>query len=69
MLDKIALTLLIIGGINWGSVGIFNFDIVAWIFGGQTAIVSRIIYTVVGLCALWCISLLFRSHERSLERE
>lgn len=69
MLDKIALTLLIIGGINWGSVGVFNFDIVAWIFGGQTAIVSRIIYTVVGLCALWCISLLFRSHERSLERE
>lgn len=69
MLDKIALTLLIIGGINWGSIGIFNFDIVAWIFGGQTAIISRIIYTVVGLCALWCISLLFRSHERSLERE
>ena len=69
MLDKIALSLLIIGGINWGSVGIFNFDIVAWIFGGQTAIVSRIIYTVVGLCALWCVSLLFRSHEHSLERD
>ena len=67
MLDKIALTLLIIGGINWGSVGIFNFDIVAWIFGGQTAILSRIIYTVVGLCALWCVSLLFRSEERTEE--
>lgn len=69
MLDKITLALLIIGGINWGSIGIFNFDIVAWIFGGQTAIVSRIVYTVVGLCALWCISLLFRSPERSVERD
>ncbi len=60
MLDKIALTLLIIGGINWGSVGIFQFDLVAFIFGGQTGIVSRIIYTLVGLSAIWCISLLFR---------
>ena len=60
MLDRIALALLIIGGINWGSIGLFKFDIVSWIFGGQTSIVSRIIYTVVGLCALWCISLLFR---------
>ncbi|MDD5924504.1 MAG: DUF378 domain-containing protein [Clostridia bacterium] len=60
MLDKLALTLLIIGGINWGSVGIFQFDLVAWICGGQTGIVSRIIYTLVGLAAIWCISLLFR---------
>ncbi len=60
MLDRLALSLLIIGGINWGSIGLFQFDIVAWIFGGQGALVSRIIYTVVGLCALWCISLLFR---------
>ncbi len=60
MLDRIALILLIIGGINWGSIGLFGFDIVAWLFGGQGAIISRIIYTVVGLCALWCISLLFR---------
>ena len=60
MLDKIALTLAIIGGINWGSIGLFRFDIVAWIFGGQDSVVSRIIYTVVGLAALWCISLLFR---------
>lgn len=42
MLDKIALTLLIIGGLNWGSVGIFQFDLVAWICGGQTGIISRI---------------------------
>lgn len=60
MMDKIALILLIIGGINWGSIGIFQFDIVAWICGGQTGIVSRIIYTLVALSAIWCISLLFR---------
>ena len=60
MLDRLALVLLIIGGINWGSLGIFRFDIVAWLFGGQAALISRIIYTLVGLSALWCISLLFR---------
>ncbi len=60
MLDRIALILLIIGGINWGSIGLFRFDIVSWIFGGQAAIASRIIYTIVGLAALWCVSLLFR---------
>lgn len=63
MIDKIALTLLVIGGLNWGCVGIFQFDIVAWLFGGQTAIVSRIIYIIVGLAAVWCISLLFRNPE------
>ena len=62
ILDKIALTLLVIGGINWGSIGLFQFDIVAWIFGGMANVVSRIIYTLVGLSALWCISLLFREH-------
>ena len=61
IMDRIALVLAIIGGINWGSVGLFRFDIVAWMFGGQTATVSRVIYTLVGLSALWCISLLFRS--------
>ena len=60
MLDKIALTLLIIGGINWGSVGLFQFDIVAFLAGGQSGIVARIIYVLVALSALWCISLLFR---------
>ena len=60
MLDKIALTLLVIGGINWGSIGIFQFDFVAWICGGQTGMISRIVYTLVGLSALWCISILFR---------
>ncbi|MBR3815577.1 MAG: DUF378 domain-containing protein [Clostridia bacterium] len=59
MLDKIALILTIIGGLNWGLIGIFQFDLVAWICGGQSSIISRIIYTVVALGAIWCISLLF----------
>ena len=62
MLDIIALILTIIGGINWGLIGIFQFDLVAWIFGGQDAILSRIIYTLVGIAALWCISLFFRDN-------
>jgi len=60
VLDKISLALTIIGAINWGSIGLFKFDIVAWIFGGQDAVMSRIIYTVVALAGLWCISLFFR---------
>ncbi len=60
MLDKIALTLLIIGGLNWGSIGIFQFDLVGFIGGGQNGVISRIIYIVVALAAIWCISLLFR---------
>ena len=60
MLDTLSLILSIIGSINWGLVGIFQFDLVAWIFGGQDALISRIIYTVIGLAGLWCISLLFR---------
>ena len=66
MLDRIALTLLIIGGLNWGCVGIFRFDIVAWLFGGQVGIVSRIIYILVGLAAIWCISLLFRDSRNTV---
>ena len=61
LMDRIALVLAIIGGINWGSVGLFRFDFVAWLFGGQTATVSRVIYTLEGLAALWCVSLLFRT--------
>lgn len=59
MIDKIALILTIIGGLNWGLIGIFQFDLVAWIFGGQSGIISRIVYTLVALGAIWCISLLF----------
>lgn len=63
ILDRIALALVVIGGINWGLVGIFRFDLMAWMFGGQAAIVSRIIYTLVGIAALWCITLIFRGRE------
>ncbi len=63
ILDRIALALVVIGGINWGLVGIFRFELVAWMFGGQAAIVSRIIYTLVGIAALWCITLIFRGRE------
>ncbi len=63
MLDRIALILTIIGALNWGGIGIFQFDTVAWLFGGQDALLSRLVYTVVALAGLWCISLLFRSRE------
>ncbi len=60
-MDIITLILLIIGGLNWGLVGIFQFDLVAFLFGGQASIISRIIYTVIGLCALWDITFFFRN--------
>ena len=63
MLDIIALILLIIGGINWGSIGLLQFDLVAWIFGGQSALLSRVVYTLVGLSALWCISFFFKEND------
>lgn len=64
MLDIISLLLVIIGAVNWLLVGIFQFDIVAWIFGGQGAVISRILYTIIGAAGLWCISLLFRDKDR-----
>ncbi|MBQ3331159.1 MAG: DUF378 domain-containing protein [Ruminococcus sp.] len=69
MLDKIALTLLIVGGINWGSIGLFQFDLVAFLFGGQSGVVSRIVYVIVALAALWCISLLFRDTTEAGDRD
>ncbi len=60
VIDRIALALTIIGGVNWGLVGIFQFDLVAWIGGGQTGVVARVIYVLVAIAALWCIALLFR---------
>ena len=68
MLDKISLVLVIVGALNWGSIGLFQFDIVAWIFGGQGAILSRIIYTVIALASIWCISLLFRSTDAEVTK-
>ena len=60
MLDRTSsLILTIIGAINWLLVGVFQFDLVAWIFGGQAALMSRLIFTLVGIAGLWCIALLF----------
>lgn len=63
IIDRIALILTVIGALNWGSIGLFNFDIVAWICGGPMSVVSRIIYTIVAIAGVWCISLIFRERE------
>ena len=60
VLDRISLVLAILGGLNLGSIGMFRFDFVAYLFGGQTMPLSRVVYTLIGLGAIWCISLLFR---------
>ena len=69
MLDKISLALVIVGALHWGSIGLFQFDLVAWIFGGQGAILSRIVYTLVALAGIWCISLLFRESDSMVRAE
>ncbi|MCQ2385177.1 MAG: DUF378 domain-containing protein [Clostridia bacterium] len=69
ILDRIALALTIIGALNWGSIGLFSFDIVAWIGGGQFTVFSRIVYTLVALAGIWCLSLLFRPEEEPRVRE
>lgn len=66
MFDKICLILAIIGCLNWGLVGLFSFDLVAWIFGGSGVLLSRIVYTVIALAGIWCISLLFRSDSENV---
>lgn len=63
MLDRIVLALIIIGGINWGSIGLLKIDIVGAIFGGQDSLGSRIIFCIVGLAALWSISFFFRRND------
>lgn len=60
IVDTIALILVIVGGLNWGSIGIFGTDVVAMLFGGQLSAISRVIYTLVGLGALWSITILFK---------
>ena len=67
LLDRIALLLTVIGGVNWGLVGIFRFDLVAWICRGQDPLIARIVYTLVGIAALWCVSLLFRDRDDARE--
>ncbi len=72
-MNKLSLVLIIIGAINWGLVGLFGFDLVGFIFGGTDALISRIIFTVVGLAGLWAISILFQkivpASHRSVEKE
>ena len=63
MIDTIALLLVIGGALNWGSIGIFGVDAIAWLFGGQLSVISRIIYTLVALAGIWSISLLFREEK------
>ena len=63
VLDRIALLLAIIGAVNWGLVGVLQFDLVAFICGGQGAVISRVIYTLVAIAGLWCVSLLFRERD------
>ena len=63
IIDKIALILTIVGALNWGSIGLFQFDIVAWLAGGADMLLARVIYTLVALAGIWCISLLFRESD------
>lgn len=62
--DKVALSLLIIGGVNWALVGLFQFDLVGFAFGGSASLLSRMVYTLVGLSAVWSVSLLFREQQQ-----
>lgn len=65
MVNKISLCLVIIGAINWLLIGLFGYDLVGAIFGGQMAVFSRIIYTIVGLAGIWCITMLFSRNNTS----
>ena len=68
-MDKISLFLVILGATNWGLMGIFNFDFIAYLFGGNDRILSRIIYSLIFLAGIWCISLLFRDREEVIHRD
>ena len=59
-MDMIALILSIVGSLNWGLVALFKFDLVAWLFGGQTTLLSRIVYALVAAAGVWCVTFLFR---------
>ncbi|MBQ3053377.1 MAG: DUF378 domain-containing protein [Clostridia bacterium] len=64
-MDITALVLVIIGALNWGSIGIFGVDAIGSLLGGQLSVLSRIIYTIVAVAGIWCITLLFRDRETS----
>ena len=59
-MDRLSLLLVIVGAVNWGLIGLFQFDLVAWLFGGQGSLFSRVVYTLVGLAGIWCATFLFR---------
>ena len=65
--NKIALCIAIIGTLNWGLVGLFSFDLVAWIAGGPATLLARIIYVLVAIAGIWCISMLFRPNDEIAE--
>lgn len=65
-MDTAALLLVIVGALNWGLISLFQFDLVAWIGGGQSGVISRIIYGIVALAGIWCITLLFRDRREAL---
>lgn len=67
IVDRIALALLIIGGLNWGGIGLFGLDVVAALFGGSASFVSRLVYILVCVSAIWCITMFFR--EEGSERQ
>ncbi|MBP3308259.1 MAG: DUF378 domain-containing protein [Clostridia bacterium] len=66
MINRIALIIAIIGCLNWGLVGLFSFDLVAWIAGGATSVLARIIYVIVALAGIWCVSLLFNTDDERI---
>lgn len=70
-MDRFALLFVIIGAINWGLIGLFRFDLVATLFGGPATLISRVVYSLVGIAGLWCITLLFkeRDHDKNRDRE
>ena len=65
-MDTIALLLTIVGALNWGLIALFQFDLVAWLGGGQAGLLSRIVYGLVALAGIWCITLLFRNKREAL---
>ena len=64
MIKKIALALVIVGAINWGLIGVIGFDLVAFLFSGQDSIISRIIFTLVGISGVICIGYLFDDNQK-----
>ena len=62
-MDWVALSLVILGALNWGLIGLFRFDLIAVIFGGMESIVSRIIYTIIALAGLYCLSFIGRTRD------